>query len=79
MTATMRLFQRFYNVPKQTLEKRVEFCWSELFLFKSLGNIERDIGLDDITMISNWESLNYNSWHLEWRSISNNIENHNDS
>ncbi|XP_057853551.2 uncharacterized protein LOC131063676 [Cryptomeria japonica] len=79
IAAIVRVFPRFTTVPTRQSEKWVDFCWSELLLYKPFRNIQRDIGLDDNIVISNWESLNYNPWHLERRIITNETEDHNDS
>ena len=52
-------------------------------MYKPFRNIQRDIGIDDTTIVSNWESLNYNPWHVDRRTIENesknNVETHDDS
>ena len=72
--AIVRAQPRFNTVPEKHSEKFVEFCWSELLLYKPFRNIEKDIGVDDSTIIVNWEVLNYRPWHIERRIDVNNME-----
>ena len=43
------------------------FFFSELLLYKPFCDIQVDIGDDNITIVSNWESLYYVPWHVERR------------
>ena len=75
MAAIVRVFPRFTNIPSRNSQKWIDFCWSELLLYKPFCNIQRDIGIDDTTIVSNWESLNYNPWHVDRGTIENEFEN----
>lgn len=72
--AIVRAWPRFNTVPEKHSKKIVDFCWSELLLYKPFRNIERDIGVDDSIIIVNWEVLNYRPWHIERRIDVNNME-----
>lgn len=63
------MFPRFLSIPSRGSEKFVDLCLSELLLYKTFRDMERDIGDNNDTIISNWESLNYTPWHVE-RTIS---------
>ena len=65
IVAIVRVFPRFTSMPSQDSNKWVEFCSSELLLYKPFHDIERDIGDGDATIVANWESLHYTPWHVE--------------
>jgi DNA replication protein DnaC len=77
--AIVRVFPRFVSIPSSESGKWIEFCLSELLLYKPFRDIERDIGHDDASIIQNWETLNYNPWHVQRTMSAENVENPNDS
>jgi len=72
--AIVRAWLRFNIITKKHSNFFFDFCWSNLLLYKPFRNIERDIGVDDSTIIVNWEVLNYRPWHIERRIDVNNME-----
>ena len=52
----------------------MHFSLSELLLYKQFHNVKRDIGHDGNTTVANWESLNYNPWHVQRQSHVENDE-----
>ena len=62
--AIVRFFLRFILIPPRDSNKWVEFCSSELLLYKPFHDIERDIGDSDATIVADWESLHYTPWHV---------------
>ena len=48
-------------------------------LYKPFHDIERDIGHNDDTIIQNWETFNYNPWHVQRTVVTDNDENPSDS
>ncbi|XP_059076823.1 uncharacterized protein LOC131057818 [Cryptomeria japonica] len=67
----VRVFPRFVSLPPRESIKWIDFCLSELLLYKPFRDIERDIGHDDDSIIANWKSFTYNPWHVERTSIEN--------
>lgn len=63
--AIVRVYPRFVTIPPREFEKFIEFCFSELLLYKPFIEIEIDIGEDSNTIISNWDSFNYVPWHVK--------------
>ncbi|XP_059070553.1 uncharacterized protein LOC131860191 [Cryptomeria japonica] len=77
--AIVRVFPRFVSLPPRESNKWIDFCLSELLLYKPFRDIERDIGHDDDSMIANWESFTYNPWHVERITSIENAEANTDS
>lgn len=77
--AIVRVFPRYYNIPPRDSDKWVDFCLSELILYKPFRNVERDIGHDDDTIVANWDSFNYNPWHVQRKECAQNDEPSSDS
>ncbi|XP_059076868.1 uncharacterized protein LOC131031330 [Cryptomeria japonica] len=77
--AIVRVFPRFVSLPPRESNKWIDFCLSELLLYKPFHDIERDIGHDDDSMIANWESFTYNPWHVERITSIENAEANTDS
>ena len=73
------MFPRFVSIPSHKSAKLVDFCLSELFLYKPFCYIEQDIGHNDDTIIQNWETFNYIPWHVQCTMVTNNEENPSDS
>ena len=67
IVAIVRVYPRFILIPPRVSDKFVDFFFSELLLYKPFHDIQADIGDDNITIISNWESLDYVPWHVERR------------
>ena len=63
----MRVYPRFVSIPPCVSDNFVDFYFSELLLYKPFHEITVDIGEDSNAIISNWESLNYDPWHVERR------------
>ena len=61
----VRVFPRYFTIPPRDSDKWVDFCLSELILYKPFHNVKRDIGHDDDTIVVNWDSFNYNPWHVQ--------------
>ena len=40
----VRVFPRFNYIPDRKEERFVEFCWSELVLYETFHDFQRDIG-----------------------------------
>ncbi|XP_057856401.2 uncharacterized protein LOC131065774 [Cryptomeria japonica] len=72
--AIVRVFPRFVHIPERGSSKWIDFCVSELMLYKPFHDIERDIGNDDGAIIAKWESFTYNPWHVEQITTEENIE-----
>ena len=53
--AIVRVFPKFHSVPPCENNSFVEFCWSELVLYKSFRDFRTDIGSRDDDIIQNWE------------------------
>ena len=64
IVAIVTFFPRFISIPPWDSNKWVEFCSSELLLYKPFHDIERDIGDSDATIVASWESLHYTPWHV---------------
>ena len=64
----MRVYPRFVSIPPRVSDNFVDFCFSELLLNKPFREITVDIGEDSNAIISNWELLNYDPWHVERRA-----------
>jgi hypothetical protein len=47
----------------------VEFCWSELVLYKPFHDFHTDIGTTTDDIIQNWENFHYNPWHVDRNPI----------
>ena len=65
--AIVRVYPKFISIPPHVSDEFVDFYFSELFLYKPFHDIQVYIGDDNITIVSNWESLDYVSWHVETR------------
>lgn len=63
--AIVRVYPRFVTIPTHQSEKFVDFCFSELLLYKSFREIAIDIGEDNKSIISTWESFNFVPWHVK--------------
>ena len=57
----------------------MDFFLSELILYKPFHNVERHIGHDDDTIVENWDSFNYNPWHVQRQEHAQNDEPSSDS
>ena len=57
----------------------MDFFLSELILYKPFHNVERDIGHDDYIIVENWDSFNYNPWHVQRQEHAQNDEPSSDS
>ena len=75
----VRVFPRYFTIPPQYFDKWVNFCFSELILYEPFHNVERDIGHDDDTIVVNWDSFNYNPWHVQRQEHAQNDEPSSDS
>ncbi len=75
----VRVFPRYFTIPPRDSDKWVDFCLSKLILYKPFRNVERDIGRDDDTIVENWDSLNYNPWHVRRQEHAQNNERSSDS
>lgn len=64
IVAIVRVFLRFTSIPPRDSNKWVNFCSSELLLYKPFPDIKRDIGDSDDAIIENCESLHYTPWHV---------------
>ena len=61
----VRVYPKKNLIPTCVFDKFVEFCFSELLIYKPFCDIAVDIGDDSITIVSNWESLEYVALHVE--------------
>jgi len=43
----------------------VEFCWSELVLYKTFRDFHKNIGHTNDEIIQNWENFQYRPWHVD--------------
>ena len=77
--AIVRVFPIFVSMPSHESPKWIDFCLSELLLYKPFRDIERDIGHNDDTIIQNWETFNYIPWHVQRTMVIDNNENPSDS
>ena len=50
----VRVFPRFNSIPDKNDEKFVEFCWSELVLYKTFHDFRNDIGHIYGEIVQNW-------------------------
>ena len=57
----------FLDIPPSISPLYVNFCWSELLLYKPFRNVPKDIGSSDLEIVSAWESFHgsYNPWHVD--------------
>ena len=78
-SAIVRVFPRFYSIPVRDSKKWIDFCYSELLLYKPFCDIHIDIGNNDDSIVATWDNFIYNPWHLERRQDSDNNENQSDS
>ena len=76
--AIVRVFPIFVSMPSHESPKWIDFCLSELLLYKPFRDIERDIGHNDDTIIQNWETFNYIPWHVQRIVVTDNDENPSD-
>ena len=65
IVAIVRVFPRLILILPWDSKKWVDFCSSELLLYKPFLDIERDIGDSDDTIVANWESLHCTPWHVQ--------------
>ena len=63
--AIVRVYPRFVSILECVSNNSVDFCFLDLLLYKPFYDIEVDIGVDSITIVSNWKS--YVPWHVEQR------------
>ncbi|XP_059070522.1 uncharacterized protein LOC131040138 [Cryptomeria japonica] len=75
----VRVFPRFQSIPACHSEKWIDFCSSELLLYKPFHEIHTDIGHNDESIVATWDNFRYNQWHLERRGDIENSENEADS
>ena len=61
----VRVFPTFNSIPDKNDEKFVEFCWSELVLYKTFHDFRRDIGHTSNEILQNWKNLQYIPWHFD--------------
>ena len=64
-TAIVRVFPRFSSAPARENDKFVEFCWSELVLYKPFRDFHQDIGMTSDDIVQNWDNFHYNPWHID--------------
>jgi hypothetical protein len=57
----------FTTIPNKDSNTFVEFCWSELLLYKPFRSFSEDIGLSKEDILANWESIrnDYHAWHVD--------------
>ena len=63
--AIVRVFSRFSSAPARENDKFVEFCWSELVLYKPFRDFHQDIGMTSDDIVQNWDNFHYNPWHID--------------
>ena len=63
--AIVRVFPRFSSAPDRENDKFVEFCWSELVLYKPFHDFHQDIGMTSDDIVQNWDNFHYNPWHID--------------
>ena len=73
MHAIVRVWPRFYSIPKEDLDEFETFCFTELLLYKPFRNISSDIGLLMETIIENWRNFRYRPWHIDRAPSSSNV------
>lgn len=77
--AIVRVFLRFQSIPARHSEKWIDFCSSELLLYKPFREIRTDIGHNDESIVTTWDNFRCNQWHLERRGDIETSENEADS
>ena len=65
----VRVLPRYYSIPSIDTPLFIDFCRSELMLYKPFCNIQLDIGASDDAIVTNWQELklNYTPWHVDWK------------
>lgn len=56
----------FTGIPNKDSNAFVDFCWSELLLYKPFHSLSKDIDLSKEDILANWESIRngYHAWHV---------------
>ena len=68
-TTIVRVFPRYSSILACENEKYVEFCWTEMVLYKPFREFQIDISQTSEDIIQNWENFQYNPWHIDHNPI----------
>ena len=67
ITTIVHVWPRFPSIPSEYSDSYVDFCWSELILYKPFHSFNKNIGLTKTTIIQNSEPIRntYHAWHVD--------------
>ena len=66
LPAILHVWPLFTTILNKDSNSFVEFCWSELLVYKPLCSFSEDIGLSKEEITANWEIIknDYHVWHV---------------